>query len=715
MVDAIIRLFESTAQDFSSNGIGYLVDAISCKVTEERNGAFELEMKYPVTGRKYSEIALRRLIISKSNPYSTPQAFRIYEITKPINGVVSIYAEHISYDMSGYAVAPIKKQENINNALRLILNNCITECPFRFWTDKATESDFESIKPSSMRNLLGGQEGSILDVYHAEFEFDNFLVKVHNHRGANNGVTIRYGKNLTDLEQEENCANVYTGVYPYWYSEEDGLVQCNPKIILTPGSYNFQRVLTLDLSTEWVEKPTEAQLKSRAESYISSNDVGVPKVSLTISFIDLADAKEYEMLAKLEQVKLCDTVTVLFPALGVEATSKCIKTIYNVLTDKYESLELGEAKSNLATSLVNSSFDVQNKIIETEDRLRTVIVKGDGLLRVQIDNETKKLQSSITITADAIRNEVADDFKGVQSQLKQTADTIVMKVDNNGKLVRVALGADPSTGSQFDVTADNINLSANDIFKIMSKGTLDLTSQKIKITSDNFEVDEYGNVKCTSLEAIELKGKGIEDFNNSIMESEIMKRVRALLDQIDGRMGDVEALLGNAKILFDLLDDRLYYWTYSGQVPFKATMTADGGLQNYVTSIDTTGYRWLVARCLGTINGDLGGATVDIARIGLTFSNDPNNNNPDTPVVNIVTKGRDDSGTGKGLQGCGPNGEGLFTYASDTGWYNAYIDISALTGVHKLNCFLYGAFISGDNAGGFMWCSKISLTNIDPA
>lgn len=364
MVDSMITLFETTSTEFVTNGLGNLPDAISCIVTEERNGQFELEMEYPIIGKRYGELSLRRIIVAKTNPYSDPQPFRIYEITKPINGISTIYAQHISYDLSGYPVAPFSA-ESVVNALVNMKKASVLNCPFTFSTDKTTLANMKVLTPSSMRALLGGNEGSVLDVYGGEYEFNKFEVKLWNNRGSNRGVSIRYGKNLTDLKQEENCASVYTGVYPYWYSEQDGLQQLPEQIISAEGEYNFTRIYPLDLSQEWQNKPTEDQLRERAKAYMKNNNIGIPKVSLDVSFIQLAQSAEYKEIALLETVYLCDTVNVEFPELGVSATAKCIKTTYNVLTDKYEKIELGSAKSNLASTISDQSKAISDTPTKT--------------------------------------------------------------------------------------------------------------------------------------------------------------------------------------------------------------------------------------------------------------------------------------------------------------------------------------------------------------
>lgn len=382
MVDSLIRLYESTETEFTTNGIGGLPDATKCIVKEERNGEFELTMTYPIDGKRYSDISLRRIILAKPNPYDDPQPFRIYAITKPINGIVTVNAEHISYDLSGFPVAPFEAN-NIQEAFTKLKTQSASTftCPFTFSTDKTTTAKMTVPKPVSIRSLLGGSEGSILDVYGGgEYTFDKFNINLNQHRGANNGVSIRYGKNLTDIKQEENCSSVYTGVYPYWYSNETGVAELTERIIYAEGTYNFSRILPLDLSSSFDELPSEAMLRAEAKRYMEDNNIGVPKVSIDVSFVQLAQSKEYEQITLLEKVKLCDTVNVEFPELNVSATAKCIATEYDVLTDKYTKLSLGDAKSNLAATIASQPKEVTTKIEEATSALTKAINNATSLI-----------------------------------------------------------------------------------------------------------------------------------------------------------------------------------------------------------------------------------------------------------------------------------------------------------------------------------------------
>ena len=357
----MIFLYERNEQQFDHNGIGAVSDALSAVVTEERNGSFELEMTYPMSGIHFAELQTRRILLSKASSGGKHQPFRIYAISKPMNGRVTVRARHISYDLAGVCVQPFEA-DCIEAAMQGLTDHAVTECPFTFTTDKTTTAAFEVKTPAAIRSLLGGKNGSLLDVYGGEYVFDRFRVHLAAQRGANNGVTIRYGKNLTDLKQEENISAVATGVYPYWMPlapEYGSLVTLPEKIVLAPGTYDFTHIVPLDLSAEWAEAPTEEMLRKRAERYVKDNAIGIPKVSLSVSFQTLANTEEYKHIAALETVNLCDTVAVYYPALGVQGEAKCIKTEYDALRDRYVSVHLGDAKTTLADTIVRQQQQIE--------------------------------------------------------------------------------------------------------------------------------------------------------------------------------------------------------------------------------------------------------------------------------------------------------------------------------------------------------------------
>lgn len=337
-----------------TEGLGRLPEAVTATVTEERNGAFTLEFRLPMTAAHFSEIGLGGLILAKPNPYDDPQMFRIQKISRPIGGIVTVKANHVSYDLAKTSVMPFSTT-GASAAMTGIKNNMTGGSAFSFSTDITnTSSAFTNKIPQSARALFGGQQCSILDVFGGEFEWDNLQVNLLAHRGQDRGVRIAYGKNLTDLRQDENIESMYTAVMPY---VQDGngntAVGTLQTIVQTAGP----RILNLDLSSSFEISggtlPTSEEIDSAARAYIEANDLSSPHVSIDVKFINLADTEEYKDIARLEEVHLCDTVQIDFPKLNISASAKVNKTVFNVLTEKYESIELGDAKSTLARSILD--------------------------------------------------------------------------------------------------------------------------------------------------------------------------------------------------------------------------------------------------------------------------------------------------------------------------------------------------------------------------
>lgn len=355
-------LFPASATSFTTNGLGGLSDTISCKVTEERNGEYTLEMVYPLSGAHFDELVNGNIICAKLDDTRGTQAFRICQITRPINGQVTVYAQHISYQLSMIPCAPFTAA-SANAALAGLKANAAESCPFTFTTDKATVATYTQTAPASIRSRLGGVQGSILDCYGGEYEFDNYTVHLWAARGRNRGVVLRYGKNITDLSQEASIADTVTGVYPY-YQDENSYVELPEKVISAQSAENFpyHRTIALDLTDQFEEVPTVAQLRTAAQNYITQEGIGVPRVNVKVSFIPLADTLEYEDRAALETVSLCDTITVKYEKLGVDATAKVIKTVWDVLAERYESIEVGDARNSLATTIAETKQEAAEAV-----------------------------------------------------------------------------------------------------------------------------------------------------------------------------------------------------------------------------------------------------------------------------------------------------------------------------------------------------------------
>ena len=457
-------LFPSTATEFNTQGLGVLTDAISCTVTEERNGAFELTMQYPDTGVHFAEITDRCIIYAIPSPYRAPQPFRIYRITRPMDGIIMVYAQHITYDLSGVPLNPFTAI-NAPDALSKLSLNAAVDSPFIFWTDKSTVASFAVSTPSSTRSVLGGSSGSILDVYGGEYEWDGFTVRLYGHRGYDNGVVISYGKNLTDIEQDRNISNVATGIYPYWTNAEGALVTCDPKIVNAPGTYDFTRVVPVDFSNDFEAQPTPAQLQARAEKYVDDNKIGIPKTSITASFVQLEQFSEYEDLALLEKCDLCDTVTIRYQQIGVEAKAEIVKIETDVLLERYNSVEIGDVRTNIADTIVGQQQEIKQKPSETYLReavlalTETILGASGGAVRL-LDTNNDGMPDTLYI---------ADDPDPTKARKVWRFNHEGWGASNNGYNGPYSYGATLKNGMVADfITAGTLNADLVNIVNLIS-------------------------------------------------------------------------------------------------------------------------------------------------------------------------------------------------------------------------------------------------------
>lgn len=386
--------------------ICYICLVLLFQASEERNGEYTLTFTYPVSGNYYSDIVEGSIIKAKANETSSLQLFRIYKSSKPINGVVTFYARHISYDMIGL---PVKALSSASTTPGAALTSGFNACPishyFTAWSDISALKAIEVKKPRSLRNLCGGEEGSVLSIWGGEFEFDNFTVKLHSARGSDTGVIIDYGKNLTDAKQERNINDTYTHFCPYAVktvetkNEAGEVVESHEETVtlteeviafVNPENIGHSKALVLDITDKFEEgeEISEANLRTHAEAYISSHSLGKPKISITFSLMQLWDSPEYASFAALERVRLCDTITVRFPELGINAKAKVIKAEYDSLAERYTKLEVGDAKSTLA--------DTVSSIEENISETKKSVTAGENAASIALNNAIIEATNKIT-------------------------------------------------------------------------------------------------------------------------------------------------------------------------------------------------------------------------------------------------------------------------------------------------------------------------------
>ena len=518
----MIKLFESNEASFTTNGLGFLTDATSCTVTEKLNGEYELEMEYPVNGIHYSDIKTDRLILVNEKN-KRPQPFRIYSISKPINQIVTIHAQHISYDLSNITVKGALENYayTLDEVFEYIRRCVMQNCPYTFSSDITKKSNMCLSKPRSVRNILGSDDGGCISLFGGEIEFDLYDVILHEHRGMDRGVCLEYGKNITDLTQEENISEMYTSLYPYYFVEDDGLQYLDDGPIKFITNPEREKTLTVDLTSSFDEMPTQSKLKEEGEKYIKDNKLDEPKVSLTVSFINDPDIPEF-----LQDVRLGDTVTVKFVKLGVNTKSRCISTTYNCITEKYDEIELGETSDNIVETIASTSStqtEIQKQITETHVKIN----KTETAIYQEIDDTNGNL-NSLTETVDGVTREVSN-INGDITNLQVRADGLDSSISNiNGDISSLQIRANgwdssisningdinsiTARADSFSVDLSNLesNTNASLAMKVSktdndqivsmlnaSADVISLNSNRLEVNSTNFSLDRSGNVSMS--------------------------------------------------------------------------------------------------------------------------------------------------------------------------------------------------------------------------
>lgn len=354
-------LYEASETMFTSNGIGRLNDVASVEVVEERNGQFECDFEMPVDGAHFDDIICGRIIYVTHDDSKIPQPFDIVSYSKPIDGKVKFHAVHVSYRQSGI----VAKAQNINSlsaAMAAMTETAQPDNPFVYKHDfesNAYMAAFDGV-PRSVRQLLGGIEGSVLDAYGGEYEWNNFTVFLHRERGINRSFTIRYGVNMTDYNDDTDYSGTYTSCVPYWKGNDNGAEKIVFGNLTESGnaSYNGRSVCAaLDLSDKFETAPTVAQLTQAAKNYMVANQTNLPHQTIKVDFVRLQDLG-YEGLENLLQCNLCDRINVEFPRYGMRGQFKIVKTVWDALEDRYKSMELGALSVSLADALgITTSAD----------------------------------------------------------------------------------------------------------------------------------------------------------------------------------------------------------------------------------------------------------------------------------------------------------------------------------------------------------------------
>lgn len=456
-------------------GLGSLTDTISAKVTEERNGAYEIVLEYPSSGIHAEEITPNRFIMAKPNFTDVPQIFRIYKIGKDMGGRFQVFGQHISYDLSGKVVPSGVTGGSASASVLALKNNGGGN--FNITTDIVASRTFRVDVPSSTRSWFGGKQGSLLDIYGGEWKYDNYTCSLLASRGTNRGVQIRYGKNLTQLSQELDMSSLATGVYGYAINSTTNAVTTGSKIS-TGLILDVPHDIAIDFSNEidWESSTAiTTQLNTLATNYVSNNLASLINIrnSITLDFVQMKDLTD--------RVDLCDTVSIFFEALGISASVKCIKTEWDVLEERYTRTSFGDARTNIADTI--SSQTKKLEVVPTSSEMTSAVKRATELITGNLggyvilhdaDGDGKPDEILIMNTEDtATATEVwrwnknglayGNSYQGPFNKLALTSDgqivaTAITSGVLNADIIKAGTISDSDGNSEIDMTSGEAKL-----------------------------------------------------------------------------------------------------------------------------------------------------------------------------------------------------------------------------------------------------------------
>lgn len=557
-------LFDSNATTWTTNGLGRL-DAISCTVTEELNGIFELEMTYPASGPRFSDLVVSNIILAQPYDGAAAQPFRIYKVGKEMAGRVTVSARHLSYQLNWIPVMPFN-YSSLADCLTKLKSQSVYTNPFTFWTDKTIPTGGAFVEPLPVRSCLGGVQGSVLQRYGGDYLWDGYTVKLLTRRGSDTGVRISYGKNLVDAQQETNIENTYTGVCPY-YKDDNTTVVLPEKYIAasTASGFPFLRILTVDFSSDFEDPPTVAELRARTQAYITANNIGHPHVSVDVNFVALWQTEEYKNIAPLERVQLGDTVTVHFDKLDIDEQARVVAYTYDVLRERYDEITIGDLKSSFAKTFIDQGHLIEEVQENTAEEIRkgvSWLTKGNGYV-VAVKNTDGSWKELLFLDTPSI----------------QTAQK-VLRINENG-IGFSSTGVNGNYAQSWTLDGTLTLGGVNNAY-----GSLELKDKNARTTAEfdneGIYLDEYGR-SGTIISSAYVYGDGISVSTTNSNEATDLAAGQIM---VANESGDTTMITGEG-----VSTENVNYTTLNGYECYNGTFTfADGSVFTFsrgaVTDID---------------------------------------------------------------------------------------------------------------------------------
>lgn len=381
-------LFNKNEQQFDTYGLGE-IDVTTGNVTRERNGLYTFYAEYPANGPLASVLEKEMKIKVDAGLRTKNQTIEISRIVKDSSGVLKIYGSHIKHKLEYMAVRHgINLSGTASVALAIWANNLIGDYRFSTWSDIDTtgSTTFTADKMTNAHLALGGVEGSILDVWGGEYEFDNLTVRLHKQLGRRAPTVLEYGRNIISAESDESIEESYTSVYPFATYTPDSQGSDStpaPVTVTIPGDYvdskyismyANRRIKVVDFSSEFKEKeiPTPDKLRAMALKFMEHNKIGAPKINTKIEYVDLASTLDYQDNKIIEELEFCDIVPVYYPSIGItEDDAKVTKIVYDFVNERNESVEFGIIGESIRSAMTGGlsgrmdSLESRQKAIES--------------------------------------------------------------------------------------------------------------------------------------------------------------------------------------------------------------------------------------------------------------------------------------------------------------------------------------------------------------
>lgn len=375
-------LYTEGETDFNTYGLGE-IDAILAEVTRERNGQYFLYLEYPEKGRLNLEFKEGMQIKANAGVRTYNQTFEISRIVRAVGKPTKVWANHVSQRTLYISMNPRVeiRTASAQTALQMWLSNLVTDEPFAVWSDITTKlsTTWTIDKVANARQALGGVEGSILDTWGGEYEFDNRIIRLHKELGRKVPTVLEYGRNITDLEEERRFDTEYTSIYPYAIERLKDVApdELEERIVTVRGLvihgkyrnlYKFPRVLPVNFSSEFEqdEDITPQKLEQLARQYLQSNELGKPKLDIEVSYQDLSKTLDYKDYQTIEEVELCDRIPIYYPDFNIyEHNAKVVAITYDVLLGQNKSLKLGVVGQPFS---VSTAGRIEARLKDVEER-----------------------------------------------------------------------------------------------------------------------------------------------------------------------------------------------------------------------------------------------------------------------------------------------------------------------------------------------------------